>query len=361
MKFGLGPYDLAAGGQGDHRAAYSQMLEQAAWAEEMAFDSFWVEESHFTGDGRCPAPMVAAAAVAARTVALRLGVVSAIPLSHPLYIAEDAATLDNISHGRLMLCAGKGQPGEAHGYGVGPGAGDGRFWEALEVILRSWRPVPFRHRGQHWNIPANLPENVVASGFTHLLLTPQPAQPALPVWVAASDDDAVSGAAALGLPILGLPADSLDELQRKLELYRSLSPTAGTAAGALWPVIRDVYIGETAARAREEAQGPLLALARRYQEQGRLPSGDLSYEALIADRFIVGDVDQCIDQISRYQDMGVDYMVCRLALPGLPDQRVVEAIKRFGRLVVAEFRMFCFPREIRERARQAAIFQDYAI
>ena len=365
MKFGLGPYDLGVSGVGSHRSSYSEMLEQAAWAEEMAFDSFWVEEHHFASDGRCPTPTVAAAAVAARTAAVRLGVICAVPLSHPLFVAEGTATLDNISHGRVIFCASKGQrDAELRGYGVEPAARDGRFWEALQVILKSWRPTPFRHRGEHWSIPGNLPENVLATGFTHVLVTPQPAQPTLPVWVAATDDDAVRGAAELGLPILGMPGDTLGELEHKFDLHRSLVNQGKVEATApLSPVIRDIYLGETAAKARAEAEVPLLSLARRYQDQGRLPPGKLEYEALVAgDRFIVGDVDECIEQISRYRDrLGIDYLICRLALPGMPHERVVEGIKRFGRLVIAEFRMFCFPTEIRERIRLSAIFRDYSI
>jgi len=354
MKFGLGPYHLAAWGESDHATVYQEMLAQAPAAEESAFDSVLVMERHFTTEGFCPAPAVAAAALAATTTALRIGVGCHLGLTHPLYVAEDVATLDNISNGRVIFNPGKPLlPQELSGYNLPLAERDSRFWESLEVLLKAWAPQPFHHQGKHYRIPANLPQNVYAEGYTQISVTPKPAQPLVPVWVSASDEDAVRGAAARGLPIVGPPFDTLEQLRAKLDLYREAPGEGGIPPGQIVAAVREVYVAESSERARQDAEEPLLSLYYRYAAGGLLAEKPASFEALARDRFIVGDVDRCVQEIARYRDeLGVNYLICRLALPGLDHQKVLEAIALFGRGVISEFRMFGFPTEIRVRALQ---------
>jgi len=95
-----------------------EMLTLARLAEEAGFDSVWLAEGHFSSDGVCPAPQVAAAAVAATTEAIRIGLVASLGLYHPMYTAEDVAVLDNISNGRTLLLAAKPRAEEAAACGT---------------------------------------------------------------------------------------------------------------------------------------------------------------------------------------------------------------------------------------------------
>lgn len=278
-----------------------ELLALAHLAEEVGFDSVWlVEGAAGQGEG-CSAPLVAAAAVAARTQAVRIGVVAVLGLTHPLYTAEDAAVLDNISGGRLILAVAPPEAKAAAGHGVSPRAAAERFGEALAVCLAAWSPLPFRYQGRHFRVPANLPENEHAAPFTRLSVTPKPAQPQLPVWVVARDEGAVREAARLGLPVVGPGDASEGELRERLRLYRSLR---GEAAG----------------------YGPL-ALIRRVEP---------------------GDVDAWIEAVAGYRDgLGVNYLLCRFEGEG---EALAEAVELFGKAVVPEFRMFGFPAEMRSRS-----------
>ncbi len=154
-------------------------------------------------------------------------------------------------------------------------------------------------------MPANLPENVHASGFTHLSVTPKPAQVQMPVWVVASDEDAVGGAARLGLPLLGTAADSQETLRSKFDRYRSL---AGEAPWRALALVRDVD---------------------------------------------VTDVDRCIEEIAGYRnELGVSYLICRFDTAE-PGERM-RAVELFGKTVIPEFRMFGFPAELRSRCLEKA-------
>jgi alkanesulfonate monooxygenase SsuD/methylene tetrahydromethanopterin reductase-like flavin-dependent oxidoreductase (luciferase family) len=157
MKFGLGPYWLEGT---DHHRRFREMVQQALLAQECAFDSVWLGEAHFTGQGCCPHPFVPAAALAVQADALRIGVLCHLSLVHPAYVAEDAVTVDNISNGRLLMAlALPWRPQEAEGYGLDPTEALARFWEGVEVLRHGWAPQPFAFQGQHYRIPARLPAN----------------------------------------------------------------------------------------------------------------------------------------------------------------------------------------------------------
>jgi alkanesulfonate monooxygenase SsuD/methylene tetrahydromethanopterin reductase-like flavin-dependent oxidoreductase (luciferase family) len=117
---------------------YAQCLAEAAEADRLGYDMVWLSEHHFTDDGMLPSPLVAAAAVAARTSHIGIGTnVLVLPLHHPLRVAEDAAVVDLISGGRLVLAVGQGYaPAEFAGFGVDRTHRPGRLEEGISVLPR---------------------------------------------------------------------------------------------------------------------------------------------------------------------------------------------------------------------------------
>jgi alkanesulfonate monooxygenase SsuD/methylene tetrahydromethanopterin reductase-like flavin-dependent oxidoreductase (luciferase family) len=357
MRFGLGPFELGSFGGQPHEELYEEALEQCELAEEMGFDSVWFAERHFTAEGACPSAETLAAAAAMRTRSIRIGVLPKPILTNPLYVAEDVAVLDSISGGRAQValvprCAS----GELAGYGVAPADAEGRFLESIEILRRSWAPIPFAHDGKHWRLPArDLRGNPFAEGINEINVTPKPAQLEVPLWVAARDESDVEIAARLGLPWLGSPLDTLDDLKRKRDLYtRALGPSGRGVGSPLFPVIRDVYLAESMEEARSDVEEGILALYRSYQQQGLASGLPSTFAELAKDRFVVGDPDHVIRDIERYRDEAhVSYVVCRIVAPGLPHSKAMAAIRFFGQAVVPEFRMVGFPSEVRRRTRSA--------
>ncbi len=83
---------------------YREMLEEIEAGEGLGFDSAWLVEHHFLADGLCPSPLVAAAAMAARTRRMTIGTsMYLLPLHRPVQSAEDVAVLDNLANGRIIL------------------------------------------------------------------------------------------------------------------------------------------------------------------------------------------------------------------------------------------------------------------
>ena len=355
MRFGLGPYELGSYWGESHLNVYEEMLEQGELAEEQGFDSVWIAERHFTPEGACPSPETAAAALAVRTEAVRIGLITSITLTNPLYVAEDVAVVDCIANGRVIVVPEPGRRrAEVSGYNAGTDDAQARYAEALEVILKSWAPTAFAHDGRNWRLPGrDFRGNPFAEGVTEINVTPKPAQLNVPVWIPGHDRAAVDWAARKGFPWLGSPFDTLAQLKEKQEAYGRILASAGRETqGLLFPVLREVYVGETDQEARADVEEGLLALYGSYRKWGILPDAPASFDALAKDRFIIGDVDHVIGEIERYRsEAGVNYLICRTVFPGLSHAKAMSAIKFLGQSVIPEFRMASFPREIRRRTR----------
>lgn len=348
MKFGLGPYVPATADGG--RGAFLRTLDDAAQAEACAFDSVWVSERHFSEYGACAASFPLAGAVAVRTVGVRIGVLCDVGLTHPAYIAEDAATLDNLSAGRLMLGARWPDEDAWAGYGVAPEEREGRFRESLEILQRAWAPQPFSFEGERFRVPARLPQNEFTHGQRELSFTPKPAQPTIPLWALVEDRDLAGLAADADAGLLFPPDLSLSALQPIVAAYRARRRPRPSDIVAL---IRHVVV----ARGRDEAVSRAAPALRAHYGRNPAPGGrsvDDAVEGAIEDWAIVGDVDTCIERIRRYRDeLGVNYLICHMALPGLTAEWLRGAIELFGKAVISEFRMVNFPREIRRRFLEA--------
>ena len=133
----------------------SQELEQARWLEDLGFDEAWLAEHNARVYGIVGSLQITAAALAATTKRIRIGAaVTRLPLHHPLHTAEDLALVDVLSNGRFDWGFGKGyDPLEFETYGVDFEEREGRWEEALDIVLRAWRDGRIAHKGKFWTIP----------------------------------------------------------------------------------------------------------------------------------------------------------------------------------------------------------------
>ena len=155
MRFGL--FGSAAARRGgpefDSAEGYRDFIEYNIEAEALGFHSSFVVEHHFTGYGQVSATINLLTWLGSRTQHLRLGTaVMVLPWHNPVLLAEQAATLDLLSGGRLDFGIGKGyRYNEFAGFSIPMEEADERFDESLDVIVRAWTAdEPFSHRGRHW-------------------------------------------------------------------------------------------------------------------------------------------------------------------------------------------------------------------
>ena len=193
---------------------YTDSLAIAEEAERLGFDGVWVSEHHFTDDGYMGAVLPVLAAIAARTERVALGTnVALAPLYHPLRLAEDAAAVDLISGGRLLLGLAIGyRDAEFDAFGVAKRARVDRLVECVDVCRKAWTGDPFDHGG-----PV-----VSARGLIVRPVPPGPPSIWLGGWVAA----AIERAAAIADGYIS-PVGGLDDTRRRLEVLDEAAERAG--------------------------------------------------------------------------------------------------------------------------------------
>jgi len=166
---------------------YTEMLDFITFSESIGFEGAWVPEHHGADDGYVPSPLVALAAIAARTKTIKLGsAVALAPLYHPVRFAEDCAVLDILSNGRLEMAVAVGyRRREAAAYGVDFASRGRRLDEFLEIVGRLWSGETFSYDGKYFTLKS-------AS------IVPTPIRGRVPLYVGGFTDKALERAAKYG-------------------------------------------------------------------------------------------------------------------------------------------------------------------
>src|SRR5438876_2889610 len=195
VKFGL--FGSAAAQRGgsdvDSAAGYREFIDSMIEAEALGYASTFVVEHHFTGFGQVSATLNLLTYVAAKTRTIRLGTaVTVLPWHNPVLLAEQAATLDLLSGGRLDFGVGKGYRHiEFEGFCIPMEEAEERFQEALAVITKAWLcEQRFSHHGKYWD-------------FENIVVEPPTAQrPHPPIWMGAGSPSSIRQVAELGCNLL---------------------------------------------------------------------------------------------------------------------------------------------------------------
>src|SRR2546423_3794850 len=160
--------------------AFAESFEQPDAAERWGLDAIGLAEIHMAPERSvCAAPLTIASAIAARTKNIKIGLgVQVLPLCQPLRLAEEAATVDHVSHGRLIFGVGRsGFPRAYEAYGIAYGESPERFGEVLEVVKRAWTEENFSFAGKYYS-------------YENVCIVPKPyRKPHPPIRIAANRED----------------------------------------------------------------------------------------------------------------------------------------------------------------------------
>src|SRR5215831_12781724 len=254
MKYGL--FTSVQANSGDlgpqSGQGFGDYLDFNVAAERLGFQSSFLVEHHFSGWNQVSSTLMLLTALAMRTTRLRLGsAVMVLPWHNPVLLAEQAATLDLLSRGRLDLGIGKGyRHSEFKGFQIAPEDAEARFEEALEVMTRAWTTRErFSHAGRFWH-------------FEDIVVEPPPMQaPHPPLWVAAGSEASIRRAAARGFNLILDQYASAQQLGERIRIYRAERAARGLGFDPVQvAVARQLHIARDAAR---------LARARLCRQGGR--------------------------------------------------------------------------------------------
>jgi alkanesulfonate monooxygenase SsuD/methylene tetrahydromethanopterin reductase-like flavin-dependent oxidoreductase (luciferase family) len=338
VQFGL--FGSAAARRGgpefDSSEGFRDFIEYNIEAEALGFHSTFVVEHHFTGYGQVSATLNLLTWLGARTRWLRLGTaVIVLPWHNPVLLAEQAATLDLLSAGRLDFGVGKGyRYNEFAGFCVPMEEADARFDEALGVIVRAWTAdEPFSHSGNYWQ-------------FDNVVVEPPTAQkPYPPIWMGAGGESSIRRVAAQGFGLLLGQYASPRDVARSIATYRAEAEARGRPFDPMQVgVTRAFFVAENAAE-RETAMERRLHNRMRQLRLATRPDGTVhgGPDRATGDPRTVNEVsamygtpDEIACKLDELREAGVAYVLLNGGGSG-GGARGRDSLRRFAREVMPAF------------------------
>ena len=319
--------------------AFTTAFDQVDAAERWGLDAIWLAEIHMAPERSvCSVPMTIASAIAARTNNIKIGLgVQVLPLCQPLRLAEDSATVDHISHGRLIFGVGRsGFPRAYEAYGIPYGESPERFAEVLEIVRRAWTEERFSFAGKYYN-------------YENVCIVPKPYhKPHPPVRIASNREDTFISAGRQGYAIfVGARRGTIEEVLPNLQIYRDAWKAAGHPGDGEVYLRAPVYVGDTAEQALSDPEESLMQFyrylgarleesanragifdtARRIEGAHRLQT--MTYDEARRGRAILGTPEMVADRLAELREqLALSGILAELNCGGLvPHERVMRSLQ----------------------------------
>ena len=322
MQFGMfGSAQARRGGPNDDSGAgFREFVDRNIEAEALGYHSTFLVEHHFTGFGQVSASLNLLTWIGARTKTLRLGTaVMVLPWHNPVLLAEQIATLDLLSDGRVDAGIGKGyRQREFEGFSVPIEESDARFVECLEVMMKAWTSdTPWSHQGTYWK-------------YDDIVVEPPSVQKPHPkLWMGAGSPRSITQVADYGFDMLLGQYDSFETIVEEVDLFKSLVEAKGETFDPMRVgVARSVNIVDTKAE-YDAAIDARMAGRRRTQNLAQRPDFEDTRE--IAELgTIYGTPDQVAEKIQDLKDAGIEYILLNCPAG-------IETLRRFAKEVMPAF------------------------
>lgn len=314
MKFGL-MTDVSAGESGGAKGFASAQTLQTfgdyiCAAEDLGFASTFLVEHHFTGNGQVSSSLSVLAYLAGRTSTMRLGTaVVVLPWHNPVLLAEQIATIDQLSNGRFDFGVGKGyRPHEFAGFGITQDEAAQRYEEVLSFCKRAWSDRSrFDHRGQHYS-------------FDDVVIDPPAFQsPHPPIWVGATSEASTVRAGRDGHRLLLDQIAAPELLGLRIKQYKEAAIEAGfDVAPQCVGVNRALHLvnnDEELRQAHIDRAAKLDALGAQtgkkwasFSEREGLPTGGTD-DVVVDEAALIGYPEDVIEKLKVLESHGVDYVL----------------------------------------------------
>ena len=326
-----------------------EFLEQAELADTLGFRGFWIAEAHCQPRfSVLSAPYAVLGAASQRTRRLRLGIaVNTLPIHHPVQLAEQAATLDLLTHGRMDFAAGGGHPhsGVYECFGIDHKKTREMMEESLSVIRAAWTDDLLTYDGQFFRIPG-------------VVVNPKPVQkPHPPLYIAASSADGVEFTARLGLnlflPIHTRTREQLITLSNSY--WKSLEGHGHDPVHRELGLLVPMHLAKTTREAQNRAQVGIMSYYKIIGEMrssyiewitrkgidfpDRLSKSSmadgLTYERVCAEHAVIGDSDTAMTELTQLAEQtGAAHILAWMNIGSAPNRFVLESMRQFAQDVM---------------------------
>ncbi|GGO41717.1 hypothetical protein GCM10012287_01030 [Streptomyces daqingensis] len=309
----------------DTVARFDEQLEQVRYARDAGFSSVWATQHYLADPFQYLHPLAVLSRIVPESGDMRIGTaITLMALGNPVDMAEELATLDIVSGGRLTVGAGLGyRDVEFDAFGVPRTGRLRRFLDNLDVVRRLWTEdeVTFSN------------DAVRLDGVRPVLRPVQRPHP--PVWLAGHTDRALRRTARMGYPWLAAAAHVEKEyLYQQVATFRNACAEAGRDDAEVH-VLQEIYVGETDESAVEDVRAALTVKYDAYRAWGQdqvLPpsqSFDVEFDKLRKGRFILGSAESCRAQLAELVDrVGPGHILLRPQWPGMPQEQVMASLER---------------------------------
>jgi alkanesulfonate monooxygenase SsuD/methylene tetrahydromethanopterin reductase-like flavin-dependent oxidoreductase (luciferase family) len=325
----------------------ADILDEAIYAEAVGLHSAWIGEHHFSTLGVLSCPDLVLAQVAARTRRIRLApAVTVLPLHHPIRVAEQWATLDLLSGGRVDFAAGRGYDRrEYKPFNVSFEDNQSIFEEGMALVRRLWTSDErISHHGKHYH-------------FDDVAITPKPVQRPIPMYVASFSQPSIELAGRLGSGLIVAPfaaAMTFGGLQQVADLYHATCAKHGQTPKRLmcsyFTHFADNPAQEAAARARQIRYYKECVIAAFPGDPKTAPPSYRYFidmvdrlqkvrpENLTENSVLVGKPQQMIDTLKKVEAAGVAEVILYVNVGLKPHAQVKDEMARFMAEVAPAFR-----------------------
>lgn len=306
----------------DAAARFAEQVQQVHHARDAGFDSVWATQHYLAEEFQYLHPLAVLGRLLPETGDMRIGTaITLLALTHPVDLAEQLATLDILSGGRLTLGAGLGyRDVEFDAFGVPRGRRLRRFTENLDLVRRLWTDDEVSFDGDAGRLHRVRP-----------VLRPVQ-RPHPPIWLAGHTDAALRRTAATGLPWLAAAAHvDAEHLRRQVAFFRDACGRPDAEVN----VLQEVFVGETDADAIDQVRDALAAKYAAYRSWGQdrlLPASqsfDKEFDELRRGRFVLGGPETCRRRLQELVDtVGPTHILLRPQWPGLGNEQVMASLRR---------------------------------
>ncbi len=325
----------------------SEIRAQAILADRLGYHSAWIGEHHFDSLGVNSRPGTLLASIIPETKDIRLApAVSVLPLHHPLHVAEEWATIDLISGGRVDFASGRGYDRrEFAPFGAPYMDSAEMFEEGIEVVLKAWNsPGPWSHKGQFYDIP-------------EMEMTPKPVQSPIPFYIASFSETSADMAARHGLNIIyapfaaGMVYGGLEPaVASYVEKCQALGNKPGRAMCSYFIYIADDDAAENYGRERQMAYFKHCVLPAFPDDPAKAPPTmhyfldiieilrNMKKEDLGERSILIGPSEKIIESLKRVEAAGIEEVILYFNVGNKPDAMVREQMHRFSEEIAPAFR-----------------------